>query len=753
MEELKYVGKSVIKEDSYDKATGKMKFICDMKRYDMLYAKLVLSDKPHAEIEIDKTEALKVEGIEAIYTYDDIPHVLYNSHEWFAGANQYKDEYLLFNRARFVGDRIALVVGKSKRIVEEAISKLSIGYKELESVVGIKQAKESKTIIKNNSNLAFSKSINCGNYEEEFKNADYIIKDSGKTQKIHHSAIEPHICLSEIDEQGSLVVWSPCQTAFQVQYHTASVLNIPFNKVRVIKAAMGGSFGGKGQTVLEPICAFAAYTLNRPVMLYMDRKDAILGTRSRNSTEISVETAISKEGKILARKIITDVDGGAYYTNASAVAMAIGKKLFRMYDIQNQYFQGNTYYTNTIPGGACRGYGSPQAHAITEINIDNAAKKIGMDPCEFRLKNLVKEGAKDPAGGTDIGNTKIRQCVINGMKAFDWANKRQNIKTNDTERYAYGVGMACATHGNGYMGAYPDFSNVDMSMFADGSVLVKIGIHDQGCGTVTTMQQIASESLDISMDKVRVLETDTLASPYDSAGTQASRVTFVCGGAVKSAGEKLKKMVVSSFCKLKDCSEDDVIAANGFVYKKDSAEKYSYGDVAVELETKYSQSLSVFERYESPANPVTHSAAFAEVRVDKYTGYVEVIDLLAVHDIGRSINPQFVEGQVQGGAHMSLGMALLEEIDVDKNGYVKSTNFSKYHLLNAPQMPEVRVMTIEENEPFGPYGAKSVGELAAVAPAPAVINAINFALDTNITTYPATPEVIMKNINSKHKLS
>ncbi len=748
MEELKYVGKSIIKEDTYDKATGKTKFICDMKRHNMLYAKLVLSEKPHAEIEIDKSEALNIEGIEAVYTYDDIPHVLYNSHEWFAGANQYKDEYLLCNRARFVGDRIALVVGKSKRIVEEAISKLSIGYKELESVVGIKQAKENKTIIKNDSNVAFSKSINCGDYEEEFKKADYIIKDSGKTQKIHHSAIEPHICLSEIDEHGSLVVWSPCQTAFQIQYHVASVLNIPFNKVRVIKAVMGGSFGGKGQTVLEPICAFAAYTLNRPVMLYMDRKDAILGTRSRNATEINVETAISKEGKILARKIITDIDGGAYHTNATAVAMAIGKKLFRMYDIQNQYFQGNAYYTNTIPGGACRGYGSPQAHAITEINIDNAAKKIGMDPCEFRLSNLVKEGAKDPTGGTDIGNTKIRQCVINGMEAFDWKNKRQNIKAKDNDRYAYGVGMACAAHGNGYMGAYPDFSNVDMSLFVDGSVLVKIGIHDQGCGTVTTMQQIAAESLDISMDKIRVLEVDTIATPYDSAGTQASRVTFVCGGAVKSAGEKLRKKVIDAFCKLKGCCEDGVIATNGYVYRKNTDEKYSYGDVALELETKYSQSLSVFERYESPANPATHSACFAEVRVDKYTGYVEVMDLLAVHDIGRSINPQLVVGQIQGGAHMSLGMALLEEIEVDKNGYVKSTNFSKYHLLNAPQMPEVRVMTIEENEPFGPYGAKSVGELAAVAPAPAVLNAINFALGTNITSYPAIPEVVMKAIKN-----
>lgn len=746
MEQLKYVGKSVIREDSYNKAAGKTRYVCDMKRHNMLYAKLVLSQKPHAEIEVDKSEAIKVEGIEAIYTYDDVPDVLYNSHEWYIGAKEYQDEYLLCNVARFVGDRVALVVGTSKRSVEKAISKLSIAYKELDTVIGLDQAKQGITTVKGDTNLAFSKKIVCGDYERKFGEADFIIKDKGKTQKIHHAALESHICLSEIDEHGSLVVWSPCQTAFQVQYHVASVLNIPFNRVRVIKSIMGGSFGGKGETVLEPICAFAAYRLSRPVMLYMDRKDTILGTRSRNATEISVETAIKADGTIIGRKIVADIDGGAYYTNSSAIIMSLGKKLFRLYDIKDQYYEGNTYYTNTIPGGACRGYGSPQAHAITEINIDNASNKIGMDPCEFRLKNLVYEGAKDPAGGPEIGNAKIRDCVIKGMKAFDWKNRRQSVKERNTERYAYGVGLACGAHGDGYKGAHPDFSDVDMIIFADGSVLVKISIHDQGCGTVTTMQQIASEALDISMDKVRVLEVDTIATPYDSAGTQASRVTFVCGGAVKSAGEKLKKKLIDSFCRLKNCGENSVIAANGIIYEKNSQERYTYGDIAVLLEKNYSESLSVFERYQSPANPATYAACFAEVKVDKYTGHVEILDLLAVHDIGKSINPLLVEGQIQGGAHMSIGMALMEEIEIDKKGYVKSTNFSKYHLFNAPQMPEVRVITIEENEPYGPYGAKSVGELAAVAPGPAVVNAVNFALGTNITTYPVTPEVIIKNI-------
>lgn len=753
MGKLKYVGKSILKEDSYDKATGRTKYVCDMKRHNMLYAKLVLSQKAHADIVIDKTEALNIEGIEAIYTYADVPKVQYNSHQWYAGATAFRDEYLLCDRARFVGDRIALVVGKTKRAVEKAVAKLNVIYKELNPVIGIEAAKSDEIIIKGNTNLAFSKEIFCGSYEEQFKKADYIIEDKGSTQKIHHSAIEPHICLSELDEQGSLTVWTPCQIVFQVQYHVADILQIPYNRVRVIKAVMGGSFGGKGQTVLEPICAFAAYTLKKPVMLYMDRHDAILGTRSRNATEMIVETAINKEGKILARKIITDIDGGAYYTNAAAVTMALGKKLFRMYDIPDQSYTGNAYYTNTIPGGACRGYGSPQAHAVTEINIDHAAHKIGMDPCELRLKNFVKPGASDPTGGPNIGNAQIKECVLKGMEAFDWKNRRQTIKNKNTERYAYGVGMACGAHGNGYFGAFPDFTNVEMSILGDGSVLVKIGIHDQGCGTVATMQQLAAEALDIDTKHIRVTEADTLITPYDSAGTQASRVTFVCGGAVKEAGEKLKQRLINAFCTLKGFKEDSVETRDGLIYRKDSDKKYTYADIATEFETKYSQTMTEFIKYQSPANPATFAACFAEVKVDKYTGHVEVTDFLAVHDIGQSVNPMLVEGQIQGGAHMGIGMALREEIEVDNNGRVKSTNFSKYHLINAPEMPEVRVLTVEAKEPYGPYGAKSVGEASAVAPPAAVVNAINFALDTNITTYPVTPEKIIKNLYRNKKWS
>lgn len=734
--EFKYIGKSPKREDSYNKARGKTKYICDMKRVDMLYAKLVLSEKAHANISIDTSEATKVDGVVAVYTHKDVPNIKYNPHNWFKGAGSKEDQFILSEKARYVGDHLAMVVGESKKSVEEAVSLVNISYDELEPVIGIENA------LLKDENQAFSKITECGDYEKIAENADYIIKSKGSTPKIHHSAIEPHIALSEIDENDNLVLYSPCQTVFQIQYHLSQLLEIPYNQVRVVKTVMGGSFGGKGQSVLEPACAFATHKLKKPVMLYMDRSDAIIATRTRNATNIEVETAVSKDGKIIGRKINCSLDGGAYYTNASAVAMALSKKLFRMYKIENQICESSTYYTNTIPGGACRGYGSPQGHAITEVNLDFAAKALNIDPCKFRLLNVAEAMDADPTGGTNLGNMQLTKCINEGMEAFNWLKRRSEIKNKNSKRYAYGVGMACGAHGNGYKGAYPDFTNVNETIFPDGSILIKIGIHDQGCGTIISLKQIAAEALDVDPQRIRILEADTFATPYDSAGTQASRVTFVNGRAIQIASEKLREKLIDACVKLYEWNKDEIEIENGKLIYKESIK--TYGEVTLDYEKYCARSMSINYEYEPPVNPGSYACGFAEVKVDRYTGQTEITDYLAVHDIGQSINKTSVIGQIAGGAQMSLGMALYEEIEIDNIGNVKSKNFSKYHIINAPVMPKINTILIEAYEPHGPYGAKSVGELAAVAPGPAVVNAINHALDSEFIDYPVTPEKIVK---------
>ncbi|AKL97282.1 xanthine dehydrogenase molybdenum-binding subunit [Clostridium aceticum] len=750
-QKLKYVGENVPIHDVKEKVTGKIKYVGDMLLPDMLYAKLVLSTIPHGNIvKIHTSKAEAVPGVVKIYTHHNTPSTLYNSHKWIAGLEVVKDERLFAEKVRHVGDRVAAVVAKDKETAEYAASLIEVEYEVLPSIIDPLEAlKEDSVKIHAEGNKIVNKEIKCGAPEETFDETEIMVESQLTTQKIHHAAMETHVCLAAVEANGHLTVWAPCQVVYQVRLIISEVLGLSVNKIRVIKPPMGGSFGGKGIPTLEPVCAFICYDLGKPVKLQMDRRESIIATKTRNATIGKVKTAIDREGNILARDIEMLVDGGAYFTNAEAVTMAMGKKAFRLYKIDNQRYRGEAVYTNTPVGGACRGYGSPQIHALTEINIDAAAKKIGMDPVEFRLKNLVKPFDKDLIGGPDLGNARVIDCVKKGMEVFEW--KKKYNRTKDTGRFVRGVGMACATHGNGYYGAYQDFITMDLRLTEDGEAILKSGIHDLGCGTVTTMKQIVAEVLDIEPNEVLATEGDTLLSPFDSAGTQASRVTFVCGGAAMKTAELLKEKLLISSAKVLNCSPAEIIIESGEIWNRNHCEeKISYGEMVIKLQRAFKEDMHINYTYQSKGNPAVYAANFAEVEIDTFTGLVKVLDVVAVHDIGKAINPGFVEGQVQGAIQMGIGFALTEEITVNEDGKIGADNFSKYHVVNAPDMPDVRVLLVEEGEEHGPFGAKSVGEVCTVPITPAILNAINHALEINIHSLPATPEKVLQALRDKN---
>ncbi|WBW49999.1 molybdopterin-dependent oxidoreductase [Peptoniphilus equinus] len=743
MQSYKYVGKRLQRPDSYEKVTGETKFVEDIKRHNMLYGKLVISDQAHARFHIDAEAALQLEGVYKVLTFKDIPHVPYNSMEWYSGIEALKDEYLLCDVARFVGDRLALVLGTSKSVVEKACKLVQVTYEPLPCVIGVEAAKKDGTIVKGDTNLSYEKTFACGDYEKAFKEADYIIRDRGTTPRTHHLTLEPYCALSEIDQFGNLVVFSGNQIVFAIQRQLSRILNLPYHQIRVVKANMGGSFGARQQPMVELLAAYVAWEEKRPVQVYLDRPQSMVSVAARTSMDISVATALKKDGTILGRYVEADVDGGAYDTNSMTILGASAKKLFRLYKINHQTYVGRAYFTNAIPSGATRAYGGPQIHAITEININHAAQALGLDPCEFRLKNLVDPWADDPSGGPNLGKAEIKQCVELGMEQFQWKDKFAHIKERDDDRYAYGVGVACATHGSGYFGAYPDFINVEMDLSANGDVLCKVAVHDQGCGTLLTLGQIAAEALDMPLSKIRITEADTFITPYDAAGTQASRVTFVAGGAIKEAGEKMVHLLFETLYEVKGHHIGDMYTCDGKVRIKNEDLEYTYGDISTLREKFMHEKTTVFLKYKPTANPATLAACFAQVKVDKKTGQVDIEHFLAAHDIGRAINPLMVEGQIQGGVHFSLGMALSEEIDIDKNGKVKNMTLSKYHMLNVNDVPPIDIVLVESDDDSAPYGLKSIGEVTAVAPAPAILGAINHALGTHMCDYPATPEKII----------
>lgn len=749
MKQFKYVGKRYLREDSLDRALGKTKFLADCKRLNMLYGKLILSEHAHADFQIDTTEAMKVPGVYRILTYKDIPHYAYNSMEWFTGIQAQRDEYILNERARFVGDRIGLILADSKEACEDAWCKIKIEYQDLPVIASISTAQKEENFIHGQTNLAYERNISYGDFDKNVEEADFVVEDRGSTPRTHHLAIEPHMAMAEVDDFGNLIVYSPGQVVFATQMQLARILQLPYAKIRVLKCNLGGSFGGKQQPLLELTAGVAAWITKRPVQIYMNRKESMIGTFTRNGTEAVVTTAVRKDGKILARKVDTCFDGGGYDTNNTSIVNAYAKKLFRLYRIPAQKFHGRAYYTNKTPGGACRAYGGPQNHAITEVNIDHVARVLGMDPCELRLKNLVEPYDADPVGGPNLGKAAVKECLQKGMEAFHWKERYAHIREQNTDRYAYGVGVACADHGNGYFGAFPEFTNVEMILNPDGTALVKIAVHEQGCGTLDSLRLAAAEALDLEPHKIAITEADTLLTPYDSAGTQASRVTFVSSGAILKAGTQLREKIFQTLHEVEKIEPALLYTDNGTVHVKGSDRVYTYGEIATMREKKLFDPLSVYVHYEPHSNPAAYAVSFAQVKVDKKTGLVEVQKLLCAHDIGQAMNPMLVEGQIQGGAQFILGMALSEELVYDSRGNVKNSSLSKYHTINVQDMPPVDILLVESHDESSPFGLKSVGEMSAVAPGPAVVNAINYALGTELTDYPLTPERIIEALDKK----
>jgi CO/xanthine dehydrogenase Mo-binding subunit len=741
---LRYVGKALPLDEAVAKASGEIRFLADRAWEEALWLKLVLSEVPHGRVAaIDPGEA-DFPGLVQIYSWANTPRTKFNSQKWFAGQKGIEDQQIFSETVRFVGEPVAAVAARDKRSASEAARKLKIRYEPRPFVLDPEEARQNKVLIHGPAPAAVL-NFQCGtsaSRAKAFAEAFAVREDRVETPKIHHAALEPHAFLAVPEANGHVTVYSPCQIVYAVRMTVARVLGLPLHKVRVIKTPVGGAFGGKQEVTFEPLCAFAALHTRKPVRLELDRRETILATRTRTKTVGHVRTAVNPEGKITAREVRLLVDTGAYTSNGSVISAAMGRKLFRLYRIPEQDYRAEVVHTNTPVAGAARGYGSPQIHAVTEINLDHTARLLKIDPVEFRRRNLVRPHDPDPAGGPPLGNARILDCVEKGAAEFGWKEKWRRLPEGGRRRR--GVGMACGTHGNGYFGAYQDFTTMTLRMVEDGGLVLHACLHELGQGVETMMKQIVAEVMSVSPEVITIPAADTDTSPYD-VGCQASRVTFVCGACAMKVAESLREFFVGEAAGLLGCRPEEIILRDGAVWAKSQPrKKKSYGEMAALLQEKRQIEFIRTLTYHSPANPGSYAANFAEVAVDTYTGLVEVEEVVAVHDVGRALNPGFVEGQIHGGIQMGIGMALTEDLPFDeKTGAPKAEGFRKYHLVNAPDMPPVRIFLVEKGEEHGPFGAKSVGELAAVPIVPALVNAVNHALGTSLAALPLTPERIL----------
>ncbi|MGE5630877.1 MAG: xanthine dehydrogenase family protein molybdopterin-binding subunit [Caulobacteraceae bacterium] len=744
-----YIGKVFPIQDAELKVTGEQKYAGDMKMPGMLYAKLVFSEIAHGRIiSINAEKAKALPGVVAVFTHENTPKDRYNNYAFFVDQAVPKDERLFNDKVRFVGDRVAAVVAETREIAEEAAALIDIEYEELKPLTNMNQALEDKeNEIHPGGNLLKESELNFGDAKSAVAAAEMVFHDRIKTQKVHHAAMETHICVADYDRLGYLTIWTPCQSVFGVRSLVADLLKLSYNKVRVVKTITGGSFGAKQQTILEPLAAYMAMTVKRPVKLCYNRRETILSTVTRTATDIAIETGIARDGRILGCSITAMADAGAYVGNTNDLSIAMGKKAFRVYRIPNLNYKVRSVLTNTPISGGCRGWGGPQICTAIEVHFDRISKSLGMDPADFRLKNLVYPYDMENSTKISLGNARIRECLAEGTKIFNWYERKREAKGQG--RYRKGVGLACAGHVNGFYGKLQDLSTMTLKMNEDGSFILNTGTHEQGCGTLISLAQIAAEVLQVDPARITVLEADTGRSPYD-VGTFSSRVTYVAGKCALKAAEKLLERILEQAAAILNTSRAYLVHQNGFVWMLGNEEKkLSYRDIGVMAQVKHQQELIVTENYNNVSNPGSYGAHFAEVVVDTYTGMVKVTDYLAVHDIGQVINAGTVEGQVVGGVQMGIGFALCEEIKFDKKGKPTNSSFAKYTIINAPDMPDVKCRFLEFGEDDGPFGAKSLGEIAVIPVAGAVVNAVNDALGLTLCSLPLTPEKIIEALSEE----
>ncbi|WP_315166388.1 xanthine dehydrogenase family protein molybdopterin-binding subunit [Metaclostridioides mangenotii] len=732
----KVIGKSYPVKDAALKVTGQMKYVSDLKPQNVLHAKMLLSPVAHAKIKnIDVSDALKVEGVRAVATHLNSPCIKYNGALRFFEHDIPKDEAVFNEIVRYVGDRVAAVAAETVEAAENAVSLIKVEYEELPAVLTIQDAiKEGADLIHGDTNKIAEMKIDAGNVDEAFEECDHVFEDEYNVPAIHHGAIETHSAIAHYDYNNNLTVYTPCQNTFAFRIILSQIFEMPLHKIRVVRPAIGGSFGGKLEMTIEPVSAVLSKMTKRPVKLVLKRRESIIATRTRHGAYVKIKTGVKNDGEILAQNIDIYTNTGAYASSALNVMGALSHKVYKVYKIPNMRFKGIPVYTNTPIAGAMRGYGSPQVFMAQQAQIGKIAKTLGLDLTYVQEKNVAEPDGVDVRFNAPLGNPRILDCIEKGKELFGWDEKKRLPK--EEEKYYRGVGMAIGAHGNGVFGAHRDVITLTLKLNEDGTATLITGVHDMGNGVATMQTMMVSEVLGIRPEDVETYEADTDACTFN-LGDYASRGVFVEGAGAKKTAEKLKEMILDEAEKLMEVPKENLILEDGLVVnKEDKDQSKTLSDVAVFTQSKSLKELSVVESFSSPAGITSYGVHFAEVLVDKETKKVKVENFVAVHDVGTVINPMNLEGQLEGGIHMGLGYALSEKVSFDEKGVPLNDEFTSYKMLRANEMPDIKIHFVDGFEKDGPYGGKSIGECAVVPSAPAVANAVLDATGIEVHSLP-----------------
>lgn len=764
------IGKRHPKIEAVEKVTGRLKYSGDLQFPNTLYVRILRSPHAHAEIRsIDTSKARQLEGVAAVITHEDVPKIPTMHQFLHLPTVMYFDSFLLENKVRHFGDRVAAVAAETPEIAARALELIEVEYQPLPAVMDLARSTsadapeihsnawrgENPIEVKNN--IVDEREENFGDVEQGFREADLIIENTYRTSRPNPAPLERTVVTCVPGPRGSVDVYGTTQSIHAMRKNIASSLGVPLHKINCHWTYLGGSFGAHIHTGwIEPICAFLAMKTGRPVRGEKSREEMFLAY-GRHPMEIRLKTGVKRNGTFTAIAVDVIDDTGAYaFSGGSKMKLTAGFCL-SMYSCPNQRIRGKTVYTNTPSLCAMRGAGNPQAHWAVESQIDIIADELGMDPIELRLKNHIGEGQTFYGQSTDvvcdITSCGTEEVIRRGAEAIGWST-RDNHDTDDP-CIKRGIGMARGFHTSGAGSAKPskyilDYAGAIIKMNEDGTAVLMNASADAGGGNRSGYAAMVAEELGLKYEDVILPDGDTNTTLFD-VPTHASRGNYGTGLAVLKAAKNLKQRLLQWASDILDVPVNSLALADGRVFSVDDAEKCITIPELVETAQNRSWGSAVGEASVRPdACPPHFIACFVEVHVDTRTGKVKVVNTVSGADVGTPINLNNVEGQMTGGMHMGLGYALLEETYFDaKQGHLMNPGFLDYKILTFADMPPVQRIIADLVEPTGPFGAKGVGEGVTNPVAPAVANAIYNAVGIRIADLPMTPEKVLKALQAK----
>lgn len=760
MAELRIIGKPIPRQDALEKAVGLIQYAADFSMPGMLYGKVLRSQYASARIvSIDTSAAERLPGVRAVLTARDVPQnesiTRFGQTHAVGGGFEGLYRVLADKKVHYMGEAIALVAGETEAIAESALDLIRVKYRPLPGVFdpieGMKP--NAPQVEEGRPNVITHFEVRKGEVEKGFSEADVIIENTYRVPFVDHAYLEPESGIAWIDENGVITI----RVSTQVIEHfrgVADVLRLPHNQVRVIGTYVGGGFGGKEDITVESFLALLTYKTGRPVKLTYTREESILCHSKRHPYTMVYKTGARRDGRLTAVEAKLVSDAGAYVYLSPWVLLYSMVDAAGPYRIPHVKVDGYTVLTNNIFTSANRGFGAPQVCFAYESQMDELAKRLGMDRLEIRNINFLKKGESLASGQVLEHHVALKETTENAFHAL-------GEKTVSQGNVKIGRGIASGMTSYGRMIFLHDTSRSHISIEMDGSVTIRAGVQDIGGGQASSLCQIVAEVLGVPLKDIKIYIADTALTPH-AGTTTATRQLYMSGNATLMAAQEIRKTLLKKAGEMMrtdpqrlDLVDREVIDTGGSekslslteVVKACASDGLPLYNVAL-FKAPF-RNLTQYERIEGNVFPdFTFGSHATEVAVDAETGKVQVLKLISCYDIGRAINPLSVEGQLEGGAIYGMGYALTEEVTVEK-GEVKTPSFSEYLLPTSMDVPEVQTIFLESSDGVGPFGAKGVGEPSVCSVAPAISNAVYDAIGVRIYDLPLTPEKIVKALNGK----